>query len=189
MYKCHRLALAGCGGMGRRHLRGYRALEDFEPGRIEVVAVIDPEFRSLRRKLELFGSGDFHRLYAFGPHSEIVGRPVASFASSSSSVSVSLDDAPRYQKIDPDGRRLPAYIEGHIAELPEEVAGSPLVLAIAVNGIIRGTTAGTREDGAVHFVTRVPPESFTRGPNRIAVFAVVEENDGQVASLLRFGGP
>ena len=43
MYKRHRLALAGCGGMGRRHLRGYRTLENFEPGRIEVVAVIDPE--------------------------------------------------------------------------------------------------------------------------------------------------
>ena len=43
MSKRHRLALAGCGGMGRRHLRGYRTLENFEPGRIEVVAVIDPE--------------------------------------------------------------------------------------------------------------------------------------------------
>ncbi len=43
MYKRHRLALAGCGGMGRRHLRGYRVLEKFEPGRIKVVAVVDPE--------------------------------------------------------------------------------------------------------------------------------------------------
>ncbi len=43
MYKCHRLALAGCGGMGRRHLRGYRVLESFEPGRIEVTTLIDPE--------------------------------------------------------------------------------------------------------------------------------------------------
>ena len=39
----HRLALAGCGGMSRRHLRGYRVLEDHEPGRIEVAAVVDPE--------------------------------------------------------------------------------------------------------------------------------------------------
>ncbi len=39
----HRLVLAGCGGMGRRHLRGYRTLEDFEPGRLEVAAVVDPE--------------------------------------------------------------------------------------------------------------------------------------------------
>ena len=43
MSKRHRLALAGCGGMGRRHLREYRVLEDFEPGRFELVAVIDPE--------------------------------------------------------------------------------------------------------------------------------------------------
>ena len=29
--------------MGRRHLRGYRTLEDFEPGRLELVAVVDQE--------------------------------------------------------------------------------------------------------------------------------------------------
>jgi len=43
MSTCHRLALVGCGGMGRRHLRGYRVLTDYEPGRIEVAAVIDSE--------------------------------------------------------------------------------------------------------------------------------------------------
>ena len=43
MSACHRLALVGCGGMGRRHLRGYRVLTDYEPGRIEVAAVIDSE--------------------------------------------------------------------------------------------------------------------------------------------------
>ncbi len=32
-----------CGGMGWRHLRGYHVLEDFEPGSLEVAAVIDPE--------------------------------------------------------------------------------------------------------------------------------------------------
>ena len=31
--------------MGRRHLRGYRTLEDFEPGRVEVAAVIAPELK------------------------------------------------------------------------------------------------------------------------------------------------
>ena len=38
-----RLVLAGCGGMGRRHLRGYRVLQDFEPCRLELAAVVDPE--------------------------------------------------------------------------------------------------------------------------------------------------
>ena len=42
MSSCRRLALAGCGGMGRRHLRGYRVLQDLEPGRVELAAVIDP---------------------------------------------------------------------------------------------------------------------------------------------------
>ena len=38
-----RLVLAGCGGMGRRHLRGYGTLEGFEPGRLELAAVVDRE--------------------------------------------------------------------------------------------------------------------------------------------------
>ena len=40
MSQLHRLALAGCGGMGRRHLRGYRVLEDFEPGRPVTMAEV-----------------------------------------------------------------------------------------------------------------------------------------------------
>lgn len=60
MSKCHRLALAGCGGMGRRHLRGYRVLEDFEPGRLEVAAVIDLELERAEfvagEAEEMFGS-------------------------------------------------------------------------------------------------------------------------------------
>ena len=43
MQERHRLALVGCGGMGRRHLREYYTLEKLEPGRIEVAAVVNPE--------------------------------------------------------------------------------------------------------------------------------------------------
>jgi predicted dehydrogenase len=43
MSQVYRLALAGCGGMGRRHLRGYKVLNDAEPGRFVLAAVIDPE--------------------------------------------------------------------------------------------------------------------------------------------------
>ena len=43
MPQLHRLVLAGCGGMGRRHLRGYRVLAETEPGRVQLAAVVDPE--------------------------------------------------------------------------------------------------------------------------------------------------
>lgn len=43
MAQLHRIALAGCGGMGRRHLRSYRVLGVAEPGRAELAAVVDPE--------------------------------------------------------------------------------------------------------------------------------------------------
>ena len=43
MAQLHRVVLAGCGGMGRRHLRSYRVLGEAEPGRAELAAVVDPE--------------------------------------------------------------------------------------------------------------------------------------------------
>ena len=43
MARLHRVVLAGCGGMGRRHLRGYRVLGETEPGRMELAAVVDTE--------------------------------------------------------------------------------------------------------------------------------------------------
>ncbi len=58
----HRLALAGCGGMGRRHLRGYRTLEEFEPGRVEVAAVIDPELKRAE-----FVAGEAEELFGVRP--------------------------------------------------------------------------------------------------------------------------
>ena len=60
-----RLALAGCGGMGRRHLRGYGVLEEAEPGLLELAAVVDP---SLDRATFLAGEAEQilgHRPAAF----------------------------------------------------------------------------------------------------------------------------
>ena len=45
---------------GRRHLRGYRVLLDFEPDRLEVSAVVDPELERAEfvdgEAEELFGT-------------------------------------------------------------------------------------------------------------------------------------
>ena len=67
MARLHRVVLAGCGGMGRRHLRGYRVLGETEPGRMELAAVVDTELeraefvaaeaeRLLGRRPAAFGS-------------------------------------------------------------------------------------------------------------------------------------
>ncbi|MBM4438545.1 MAG: Gfo/Idh/MocA family oxidoreductase, partial [Actinobacteria bacterium] len=37
----HRFALIGCGGMGRRHLRGFATLAQVRPGLVELAAVVD----------------------------------------------------------------------------------------------------------------------------------------------------
>lgn len=63
----HRLVLAGCGGMGRRHLRGYGVLEAAEPGFLQLAAVVDP---SLNRATFLAAEAE-----------EILGDRPAAFAS------------------------------------------------------------------------------------------------------------
>ncbi|GBC97960.1 Glucose--fructose oxidoreductase [bacterium HR17] len=37
-----RLAIIGCGGIARAHLRGYERIQQVEPGKVEIVAVCDP---------------------------------------------------------------------------------------------------------------------------------------------------
>lgn len=45
MKAIHHLALAGCGGMGRRHLRGYKLSMNREPNRFKLSAVIDTDIK------------------------------------------------------------------------------------------------------------------------------------------------
>ena len=67
MPQLHRIALAGCGGMGRRHLRSYRVLGAAEPGRAELSAVVDPELERAE--------------FVAGEAEQLLGRRPAAFAS------------------------------------------------------------------------------------------------------------
>jgi predicted dehydrogenase len=62
--------------MGRRHLREYRVLEDFEAGRLEVAAVVDPELKRAE-----FVAGEAEELFGVRPQAfksleeAVAGRP------------------------------------------------------------------------------------------------------------------
>lgn len=56
------LCIVGCGGMGQRHMLGYRALEDSGIGNIEVVAVCD-----VRPESAAFGAREIERLFGNKP--------------------------------------------------------------------------------------------------------------------------
>jgi hypothetical protein len=76
-----------------------------------------------------------------------------------------------------------------------------LTIAVAINGVIRNTSRTTRvavssltpehaaiaDDGdSVHFLVRVPPESFVEGKNTVTVHAVVQDEHGGPVSLVNF---
>jgi hypothetical protein len=100
--------------------------------------------------------------------------------------------------VDPKASRLPAYIEGRIEGLPESANRSKLAVAVAVNGVIRGTAVTTNtaissltpqnatidEDArGVYFLVRLPPAGFVEGVNRVTVHAIVEGVEGNAVSL------
>ena len=71
------IALIGCGGMGRRHLRAYAAVADVSPGEFSLVAVCDPRPEAAEQAAELaeqlFGS----RPRIFGSHQELIASGIA----------------------------------------------------------------------------------------------------------------
>ncbi len=60
------------------------------PQKIEFGKNIEPDFLSLKRKIELFGTGDMKELFSIGPQHETVGKPTSSFFSKNSKETVSF---------------------------------------------------------------------------------------------------
>jgi hypothetical protein len=189
-----------------------RAIRAALPRPLEFGPVADPDDLALRRKIELFGTHSLDGLYRVGPHKKILGKPVSSFQTLGSTAVVQLRNPSQYHIVDPAGPRLPAYVEGRITNLPAAMAIAELPIAVAVNGVIRSTTAtttvsisglptGTRNgsnpihtidrasnpvDGIVHFLARLPAQSFAPGRNEVTVHAVVEDENGALLSLIEF---
>ena len=180
------------------------------PKRIEFDEVVDTDRRALKYKLKLFGSNDVDGLYRSGPHRELLSQPVASFSSNTGSATLSLVRPSLYRGVDPDAPRLPAYVEGRIQDLPAGIDPSGPTIVLAVNGVIRNTVrstgsaisslrprgprdpgpgdgepqAGSEARDVVHFLVRVPPKGLSKGENAVKIYAVVEDHQGRVASLM-----
>jgi hypothetical protein len=173
--------------------------------------VIDPDYLALQRKTSLFGSGDLQQLYRSGPHPEIVGTPVNSFALRTGFGSVLIDHPEQYTEVDLDSYKIPVYVEGEVSIFNNQDKDREMQLAFAVNGIIQSTTVTTglrtselrkevldsewqsAEQSALsnfsngkqvrQFLSRVPVESFENGENEISVFLILDENPGQPLAL------
>ena len=66
------IGLVGCGGMGRRHVRAYRALEDKKAGAFKIAAVCDPRRGAAEETAEAIDVLLGVRPAVFSDHNELV---------------------------------------------------------------------------------------------------------------------
>lgn len=123
-----------------------------------------------------FGDGP---LYTLGPAPSLIGRKAPTEPGlPPSGASASLDEPEKWNPWDPEDEFIPMFITGRTEGLR-----SGVTLAVAVNGVIRGTTKSFGFQGATHFGTLVDPDSIQSGRNRIDVFLA-----GGAGRLIRIGG-
>ncbi len=66
------IGLVGCGGMGRRHLRAYAALQRVRPGGFELAAVCDPRVAAAQEVADLAAQLLGSRPAVFSDHRELI---------------------------------------------------------------------------------------------------------------------
>jgi hypothetical protein len=176
--------------------------------------VIDAEHTALAQKIQLFGSQSIERLYLAGPHREIAGKPLSEYLTGEVIGSVNIDQPEKYEEIDLQSLKIPAYVEGEITIPSGSYNVANVELAVAINGVIRNTTKTTNlkigtlmpksrtENSATkevvsspglgdtanraYFLMRVPPSSFINGKNEVSIHAINTNDDGKVSSLQNF---
>lgn len=165
---------------------------------------IDPEYLSLKRKIELFGARNLDGLYRVGPYSEIIGREVSSFSLLQSQEKAKFD-RPRYRPDSINKSKVQAYVEGSFTNKLEGFDVKNTKIAIAVNGIIVNTTLSTsvpvselgkgrrvdghrqmEEDGNIHFLARIPLNSWSETANEVSVHVIIGDSGSNSVSLLGF---
>ena len=129
--------------------------------------------RNVRRRLALFGSGDWSSLYTrIGPFRRLIGKSVPSLRRGSAS-------ALRGRIL---GARALASVRRRSGLVPSEIVGdvrggrrgAKHDVAVAVNGVIQavGRTWYLRGRGGEHFALNVPESSLREGRNTVQVFQV-----------------
>jgi hypothetical protein len=129
--------------------------------------VVRRRYQTLARQLKLFGSGDWRRVYAIGPHRELLGRAVSALDVRAGSGSVSIDGESLFRHVDLRSRLSPSHVTGHVGG-----TDARLDLAIAVDGRIAAVTRTFQVDGAWRFAAFAPDSAFRQGANSVEVYAV-----------------
>lgn len=132
------------------------------------------------------GSGDPHRLFRLGPYGPLVGRPVPAGVARDPGLRATLDDAGRFDDLDPAAPELPVLVSGTVtaaggAAPPREGAR----LVVAVDGVVAGTSwVRDVSGGRGAFTALLDPSAFQRGRNAVAVYAATGPASRPVLRLL-----
>ena len=128
-----------------------------------------PDIRdALRRRVALFGGSENpYRTPRPARFGDLVGRAVADLATEGSRVTVSLENAARFENVDPGAPAVPFDVSGTLSPAP----GTPASIAVAINGTIHAVTRtwATKPDG---FMATPTLEAWRPGRNVVEVFLI-----------------
>ncbi|MBN8866157.1 MAG: sulfatase-like hydrolase/transferase [Solirubrobacterales bacterium] len=133
--------------------------------------------QAIARADQRLGTGP---IYTMGAAPELIGRKVPPVPAGASGAQ--LDDPDLWKDYRPGKDLIPMFVTGTMdSAVPADPAAAP-VIAIAVNGVIRGTGRPFAFAGKTHFGALVDPDSLRPGANRIGLYRV------QGGNLVPIGG-
>lgn len=143
------------------------------PDVIEVDAVFEEKYAVLAHLIGKFGGGRSpERMFRLGPHSELIGRPAGELRDGPHPRWKPVIDSPGEFRA--EGDFVPCHLTGHVIG-DGKPPPRPLALAIAVNGIIRGTTRTyTTAQFRDRWSLMLPEEAFQPGENHVEVFVIAD---------------
>ena len=145
---------------------------------------LEARWRSLDRKLELFGAADGELseqdLYRIGPYVELLGERTDALLQGQSDLTVEIDGSHLFRQVDLNSSFLMSRISGRVLGNQDSEIGR--TLAIGVNGTVGAVTRSSCLDGETVFSALVPEGFFRDGSNQIRVYET--RGNGSRVSLL-----
>jgi hypothetical protein len=161
--------------------RSKKTIVRYPDERLVFDSVLEAASAALEKRIALLGSGAKQDgLVKIGPHRDLIGRHIRDIdVAGSADISLHLDQAGLFARVEPESQFVPAHITGRVRSQREEAA--PLDLAIAINGTIRAVTRTWTfpvkgERGRWSAV--VDESAFRAGYNNVEVF-LVSRSDGR----------
>lgn len=146
-------------------------------------AANEEKYESLKRKLDIFGSGTSkpNGFFQIGPYGNLVGQLQEDFDLKRSFIEISFNEKPLFSNVDVnDPVFAPCYISGSIL-LPSQI-DEPIHIAIGINGKIQAVTQTYKEETTsnARFFAIIPEEALKSGENNVTFFEILPDAEKQI---------